>query len=273
MSPHSPVNRPLHGTFQTTQPRQSDQNYTCLIQLGELACRVDTDTLQAKSAGCRQKEDDSTSWPVLPGRLSGDMKAEKAEVSLLRRGDRRPLYTSPPRGDCSPPDEADTSAAAASATSTGTSGREGEHGSSPAAAPEGATADSAAARAGPPLPSAGLAAFVGVLRSASARLFVGVLCELPPCTSTRNISSSRMQSARKEFAGEFQGVPSHDLQEQALWMVSGWATHLGARGDRRRLIHDCGGLRRRGPRLDGGRGTSRCEQRVQRGPALPGLLL
>lgn len=26
-----------------------------------------------------------------PGRRSGDMKAEKAEVSLLRRGDRSPL--------------------------------------------------------------------------------------------------------------------------------------------------------------------------------------
>ena len=110
------------------------------------------------------------------------MKAEKAEVSLFRRGDRRPLYTSPPRGDCSPPDEADTSAAAASATSTETSGREGEHGSSPVAAAAGAAPVSAAARAGPPLPSAGLAAFVGVLRSASARLFVGVLCVLPPCT-------------------------------------------------------------------------------------------
>lgn len=106
------------------------------------------------------------------------MKEEKAEVSLLRRGDSSPLNGSP-RGDCRPPDDADTSAAAASATSAETSGRDGERGS--AAADCGPA--SAAARAGPPALSAGLAALVGVLPSAaaSARLFVGVLCALPPC--------------------------------------------------------------------------------------------
>jgi len=110
------------------------------------------------------------------------MKDEKAEESLLRRGDRSPRLRGP-RGECRPPDDADTSAAAASATSMGTSGRDGEHGSSAAA---GAASSAAAARAGAVLPSAGLAALVGVLRSgaASARLFVGVLLALPPCSNT-----------------------------------------------------------------------------------------
>lgn len=134
-----------------------------------------------------------------PGRRRGDMKEEKAEESLLRRGDRSPRLRDP-RGDCRPPDAADTSAAAASATSAGTSGRVGEHGSSAAAD---AASSAAAARAGAVLPSAGLAALVGVLRSgaASARLFVGVLLALPPCSDRKCRCHARRRTVDPKPSG------------------------------------------------------------------------
>ena len=116
------------------------------------------------------------------------MKAEKADVSLLRRGESSP-FLSAADGECRPPEAADTRAAAASATSAGTPGLDGEHGS---AASTGRLAFvgllplafAAAVPAGPDSLSAGLGTFVGVPAvcpdSCLLRL-VGVVCVLAPC--------------------------------------------------------------------------------------------